>query len=136
MKMHSNFNISEIIIPIFRIHQKLLHLINRWLWLFPLVNPFFTSINFSQQFSIGIYELYLTSTGDKLYHEIMLENKFGFSIHTNYKLAVLMNSYLISIQNHSTHYTFYTDFCLMYSNPKYIHLSPDNETGQLLQIQS
>jgi len=46
----------------------------------PFGQPFlkFASINFSQQFSAGIYELYLTSAGDKLYHEIMLENKCSF----------------------------------------------------------
>ena len=37
------------------------------------------SMNFSHPFSGGIYELYLTFTGDKLYHEIMMENKFDFS---------------------------------------------------------
>ena len=50
----------------------------------------------------------------------MMENKFDFSIHNNYNLAVLMNSYLISIQNYSTYYTFSTGFRLMYSNPKYV----------------
>ena len=100
----------------------------------PFGQPFlkFASINFSQQFSAGIYELYLTSAGDKLYHEIMLENKFGFSIHPNYKLAVLMNSYLISIQNYSTHYTFSTGFRLMYSNPKYISYFIEYKNGYFI----
>ena len=43
----------------------------------PFSKPFlkFGSINFSHPFSADIYELYLTSTGDKFYHEIMMENK-------------------------------------------------------------
>ena len=100
----------------------------------PFGQPFlkFASINFSQQFSAGIYELYLTSTGDKLYHEIMLENKFGFSIHPNYKLAVLMNSYLISIQNYSTYYSFSTGFRFTYSNQKYVSYFIEYKNGYFI----
>ena len=100
----------------------------------PFGQPFlkFASINFSQQFSAGIYELYLTSTGDKLYHEIMLENKFDFSIHTNYNLALLMNSYLLSIQNYSTHYTFSTGFRLTYSNQKYVSYFIEYKNGYFI----
>ncbi len=97
----------------------------------PFSQPFLkiASINISRQFSSGIFELYLSSAGDKLYHEIMLENKFDFSIHTNYNLAFLINSYFISIRNYSTHYTFSTGFRLMYSNPKYISYFIEYKNG-------
>ena len=57
----------------------------------PFSQPYLkiASMNFSHPFSAGIYELYLTSTSDKLYHEIMMENKFDFSIHNNYNLVFL-----------------------------------------------
>ena len=89
-------------------------------------------MNFSYPFSGGIYELYLTSTGDKLYHEIMIENNIDFSIHTNYNLAFLMNSYLISIQNYSTHYTFSTGFRLTYSNQKYVSYFIEYKNGYFI----
>ena len=100
----------------------------------PFSQPFlkFASITFSHPFSVGIYEFYLTSTGDKLYHEIMIENNIDFSIHTNYNLAFLINSYLISIQNYSTHYTFSTGFRLMYSNPKYISYFIEYKNGYFI----
>ena len=100
----------------------------------PFSQPYLkiASMNFSHPFSAGIYELYLTSTGDKLYHEIMLENKFDFSIHNNYNLAVLMNSYLISIQNYSTYYTFSAGFRLAYSNPKYVSYFIEYKNGYFI----
>ena len=36
------------------------------------------SLNYSHPFSYGTYEIYMVTTGDKLYQEIMLENKFEF----------------------------------------------------------
>ena len=100
----------------------------------PFSQPYLkiVSMNFSHPFSAGIYELYLTSTGDKLYHEILMENKFDFSIHNNYNLAVLMNSYLISIQNYSTYYTFSAGFRLTYSNPKYVSYFIEYKNGYFI----
>ena len=48
----------------------------------------------------------MASSGDKLYHEFMTENKFEYLLRHNYNLAVLLNTYLISIENYSIHYTF------------------------------
>ena len=100
----------------------------------PFSKPYLkiASMNFSHPFSADIYELYLTSTGDKPYHEIMMENKFDFSIHNNYNLAVLMNSYLISIQNYSTYYTFSAEFRLTYSNPKYVSYFIEYKNGYFI----
>ena len=100
----------------------------------PFSQPYLklASMNFSHLFSAGVYELYLISTGDKLYHESMMENKFDFSIHNNNNLAVLMNSYLISIQNYSTYYAFSTGFRLMYSNPKYVSYFIEYKNGYFI----
>ena len=51
------------------------------------------SLNYSHPFSYGTYEIYMVTTGDKLYQEIMLENKFEFLLHPHYKLAGLLNSH-------------------------------------------
>ena len=100
----------------------------------PFSQPFlkFSSVNFSHPFSAGIYELYLTSAGDKLYHEIMMENKFDLSIHSNYNFAVLMNSYLISIENYFTYYTFAAGFRIRYSNPKYVSYFIEYKNGYFI----
>ncbi|MBC8256459.1 MAG: hypothetical protein H8E85_04040 [Candidatus Marinimicrobia bacterium] len=90
---------------------------------FSIIIPFgqtflkLASLNFSHPFSFGNYELYMVTAGDKLYQENMLENKFEFSLNNDYNLALLMNTYLISIENYSTHYTLSTGLRLRYSNP-------------------
>ena len=63
------------------------------------------SLNYSHPFSYGTYEIYMVTTGDKLYQKIMLENKFEFPLHPHYKLAGLLNTYLIYIKNYSSHYS-------------------------------
>ena len=38
------------------------------------------SLNYSYPFSYGTYEIYMMTARDKLYQEIMLENKFEFPL--------------------------------------------------------
>jgi len=83
----------------------------------PFGQPFLklASLNYSHPFSYGTYEIYMVTTGDKLYQEIMLENKFEFSLHPHFKLAGLLNTYLISIENYSSHHSLSAGLRLRYS---------------------
>lgn len=88
-------------------------------FILPFGQPFLklATLNYSHPFSFGNYAFYMASSGDKLYHEFMTENKFEYLLRHNYNLAVLLNTYLISIENYSTYYTFSSGFRIKYSNP-------------------
>ena len=58
----------------------------------------------------------MVTTGDKLYQKIMLENKFEFPIYPHYKLAGLLNAYLISIENYSSRHSVSAGLHLKYYN--------------------
>ena len=85
----------------------------------PFGQPFLklATLNYSKEFPFGNFGVYLASSGDNLYQEIMMESKFEFLLHPQYNLAVLLNSYLISIENYSMVYTLSTGLRLRYSNP-------------------
>tara|TARA_Y100000588_G_C13508836_1_gene608510 strand:- start:57 stop:440 length:384 start_codon:yes stop_codon:yes gene_type:complete len=64
--------------------------------------------------SNGNYEIYVSTSGDKLYRENMDENKFDFPLHHKYNFAVLINSYLVAIKNYSTEFNLTAGFQLKY----------------------
>ena len=90
------------------------------------------SLNYSHPFSYGTYEIYMVTTGDKLYQEIMLENKFEFPLHPHYKLAGLLNTYLISIENYSSHHSLSVGLRLKYSNPYHLSYFIEYKNGYFL----
>ena len=90
------------------------------------------SLNYSHPFSYGTYEIYMVTTGDKLYQEIMLENKFEFSLHPHYKLAGLLNTYLISIENYSRHHSLSAGLRLKYSNSDHLSYFIEYKNGCFL----
>jgi len=90
------------------------------------------SLNYSHPFSYGTYEIYMVTTGDKLYQEIMLENKFEFPLHPHYKLAGLLNTYLISIENYSSHHSLSAGLRLKYSNSDHLSYFIEYKNGYFL----
>ena len=73
----------------------------------PFGQPFLklATLNYSKEFPFGNFGVYLASSGDNLYQEIMMESKFEFLLHPQYNLAGLLNTYLISIKNYSSHHS-------------------------------
>jgi len=89
-------------------------------------------LNYSHPFSYGTYEIYMVTTGDKLYQKIMLENKFEFPLHPHYKLASLLNTYLISIENYSSHHSVLAGHRLKYSNSDRLSYFIEYKNGYFL----
>ena len=60
----------------------------------PFGQPFLklATLNYSKEFPFGYFAVYLVSSGDNLYQEIIMENKFEFLIHPHYHLAGAISS--------------------------------------------
>jgi len=84
--------------------------------IFPFGKSFLnlTTYNYQKNHAKGIFQIYLVTSGDKLNRETMLESQIRFRIHKNYHLGIILDSYLISIKNYSTHSLLSTGLQLSY----------------------
>lgn len=102
--------------------------------IFPFGQPFLKlkTMNYKRPLLNGSLQLYLATSGDNLYRETMLENQFQFSIHQNYQLGILLDTYLISIKNYSSQSTITSGIKLRYHNPDYFSFLIEHKNGFFL----
>ena len=100
----------------------------------PFGQPFLqlATLNYSKEFPFGNFGVYLASSGDNLYQEIMMESKFEFLLHPQYNLAGLLNTYLISIKNYSSHHSLSAGLRLKYSNSDHLSYFIEYKNGCFL----